>query len=224
MAIYTVYAARRLALEPLPLIAAGLLTAGAFAVRAGAGLAAKERDWREALAQQSELVRQANVDALTELPNRAALEQRLAEEFERARRYRQPLTVCFADIDHFKQINDTYGHAKGDEVLREVAAAMRLTARSIDFVARAGGEEFVVIAPGTWTEDGVTLGERLRTAVAGWTSAAAPRIPAVTLSVGVAGYPEHANQASELLAEADTALYQAKRSGRDRVCLAGDDA
>jgi diguanylate cyclase (GGDEF)-like protein len=220
MSLYTVYATRELDLEPIPLVATALLAVAAFAARIAAGLSAKESALQLAEARQSELLRRANIDVLTDLPNRAALEQRLAEEFERARRYRQALTVCYIDLDHFKAINDTHGHSKGDEVLREVAAALRLTARSIDFIARTGGEEFVVLAPGTWSVDGITLAERLRSAVAAWTGAAAPRLPTVTLSVGVAGFPEHASSPDELLSRADGALYEAKRAGRNRVAIA----
>lgn len=167
-----------------------------------------------------ELATQANLDPVTGLPNRRALDDRLAEEVERAIRYKQPLSLCFIDLDHFKQVNDDHGHPAGDAALREVGALLRRTARGIDFVARFGGEEFVVLVPGTWSEDAATLGERLRRSVAEHTFRLAEDRPArLTISVGVAGLPEHAHDAASLSDRADRALYTAKRLGRDRVVL-----
>jgi two-component system cell cycle response regulator len=172
-----------------------------------------------------DLATRANVDPVTGLPNRRALDDRLAEEVERALRYKQPLSLCFIDLDHFKNVNDDRGHAAGDAALRQVGAVLRRTARSIDFVGRYGGEEFVVLVPGTWSEDAATLGERLRRAVAESSFDLADNRPLrLTISVGVAGLPEHALDAGSLNDSADKALYGAKRSGRNRVILYDPDS
>lgn len=167
-----------------------------------------------------ELATQANVDPVTGLPNRRALDDRLAEEVERALRYKQPLSLCFVDLDHFKQVNDHHGHAAGDAALAQVGSILRHTARGIDFVGRFGGEEFIVLVPGTWSEDATILGERLRRSVAEHTfNLGGNRSVRLTISVGVAGLPEHALDAQSLNELADRALYTAKRSGRNQVVL-----
>jgi diguanylate cyclase (GGDEF)-like protein len=167
-----------------------------------------------------ELATQANIDPVTGLPNRRALDDRLAEEVERALRYKQPLSLCFIDLDHFKQVNDDHGHSAGDSALRQVGSLLRRTARGIDFVGRFGGEEFVVLVPGTWSEDAATLGERLRRAVAECSFTLTHDRPArLTISIGIAGLPEHAQDAGSLNDCADKALYTAKRSGRNQVVL-----
>ena len=167
-----------------------------------------------------ELATQARVDPVTGLPNRRALDDRLAEEVERALRYKQPSSLCFVDLDHFKSVNDDHGHGAGDDALREVGSVLRRTARGIDFVGRFGGEEFVVLVPGTWSEDAATLGERLRRAVAeNRFDIAGNRSVRPTISKGVAGLPEHALDPESLSQCGDSALYNAKRAGRDRVVL-----
>jgi len=157
----------------------------------------------------------AQLDPLTDLPNRAALDSRLLEEVERAVRYRHPMSLCFIDIDHFKAINDTAGHQVGDEILRGLADVLQATVRTPDFVARYGGEEFVVIAPGTWSADAAVLGRRIQAAVA--RGLPQPLGRPVTVSIGIAGVPEHGREASAVLRVADIALYAAKRAGRNRV-------
>ncbi|MEA2511304.1 MAG: hypothetical protein QOJ59_791 [Thermomicrobiales bacterium] len=178
------------------------------------------RAFRRLEQARHELAARANVDPVTDLPNRRALDERLAEEVERALRYKQPLSFCFVDLDHFKQVNDGHGHAAGDAALRQVASILRRTARTIDFVGRFGGEEFVVLVPGTWSEDAAILGERLRRAVAEHTFNLAGNQPLrLTISVGIAGLPEHAPDAASLSERADRALYSAKHSGRNQVVL-----
>jgi diguanylate cyclase (GGDEF)-like protein len=208
----------RLGSEIIPLLAVGaavfILARQAFSHASQIRAARRLEEARVTLAMQ------AVVDPITGLPNRRALEDRLAEEVERALRYRQPLSVCFIDLDHFKRVNDEFGHPAGDEALRQVATILRRTARSIDFVGRYGGEEFVVLVPGTWSQDATVLGERLRRSVADdeaseWNG---DRIR-LTVSVGIAGLPEHARDGASLLGLADQALYAAKRAGRDRVVL-----
>lgn len=158
-------------------------------------------------------------DPLTGLMNRRAFEERLVEETARARRYGRPLSMAMIDIDYFKQFNDTYGHAAGDECLRNVAATLRNRLRTGDVVARYGGEEFVILLPETQAHTAVAIAEQLRRAVA----ATPIRIPGVrdptpvTISIGVSTWPEHGQEISRLQERADDRLYQAKLAGRDQV-------
>jgi diguanylate cyclase (GGDEF)-like protein len=148
------------------------------------------------------------------------MRRRLDEEVERALRYRQPMCVCFVDIDHFKDINDQYGHAAGDLVLAKVGEVIRNTLRTPDFVARYGGEEFVIIAPATWTEDARVLGGRVQAALS---EAEYDDLDLdLTVSIGIAGVPEHGTTADVVLHRADLALYAAKFGGRNRVEVATD--
>jgi diguanylate cyclase (GGDEF)-like protein len=168
--------------------------------------------------ERAEYARRASIDALTGLPNRPALIERLVEELERARRYEQPVSVCYVDADFFKAINDEHGHAAGDDALRVIAASLRQTLRVFDVVGRYGGEEFLVIAPGTHLGDAVKLGERLRVAIEDQVI----RLPSgaeisSTISIGVAEYPTNATELEALIDRADIALYEAKQTGRNRV-------
>jgi diguanylate cyclase (GGDEF)-like protein len=158
-------------------------------------------------------------DALTGFFNRRYLDDALENEVNRAKRYGLPLSVNMVDIDHFKEYNDTYGHARGDEILRVVADKIREQTRRADILIRYGGEEFVVILPLTSKAHARLVAEKLRGAVAATvTKAVGPRsTPEVTVSVGVATFPEDASGAPELLRAADAALYQAKERGRNRV-------
>jgi len=163
--------------------------------------------------ERRELLDLANLDPLTRAINRRKLAEVLADEAARADRYGAPLSVVLLDIDHFKAINDTHGHEAGDTVLVELAGRLRATLRQVDRLARFGGEEFVVVAPGVGLEATAELAERLRQAVADKDFATAGR---VTASFGVAERapgedPERA------LGRADKALYRAKNSGRNRV-------
>ncbi|MCC6791916.1 MAG: GGDEF domain-containing protein [Thermomicrobiales bacterium] len=169
------------------------------------------------------LERLANIDLLTSLPNRLAVDQRLGEEFERAVRYGHPISICYVDIDHFKSVNDRYGHRTGDVVLQAVAESLDQTARSIDFVGRYGGEEFIVIAPETWSVDALVLGERLRAQVESLRLAGPDAAYLrLTISTGIAGYPEHAETLDQLVERADQALYHSKQAGRNRVTIWSD--
>jgi diguanylate cyclase (GGDEF)-like protein len=169
---------------------------------------------------QADLQRQATIDPVTELPNRRALMERLGQEVERALRYTDPLSVCFVDIDRFKNINDSHGHQAGDLVLREVGSLLRRSARAVDFVGRYGGEEFVIVLPETWSDDAMVMAERTRRLIHGHRftlpDGGAIRL---SISVGVAGLPEHASDLPTLLERADRALYAAKAGGRNRVVL-----
>ena len=161
--------------------------------------------------------RQALVDGLTGLPNRRQCEDTLANELARVDRFGGPLAVVVADLDWFKDVNDRYGHPAGDTVLREFAILLGETVRDVDLAGRWGGEEFILILPGTDLAGGAELAERVRVALAGRIVLAADgtAIP-VTASFGVAATPP-AKTASELFAAADNAMYEAKRTGRNRV-------
>jgi diguanylate cyclase (GGDEF)-like protein len=157
----------------------------------------------------------SNRDALTQLWNRAALDDRMVEELERVRRTNQPLALLLLDVDHFKEINDRLGHAAGDHVLRRVGECLRRVSRVTDVAARYGGDEFALLAPGTTAVQALRLAERLRAAIA---TEAAPAEGGVSVSIGVAGVqPGQAATATELLAAADNELYGAKALGRNRV-------
>lgn len=166
------------------------------------------------------LERLAVTDPLTDIANRRQLEFRLPEEIERARRYRYPLTALMIDLDHFKRLNDTYGHRVGDRGLQHVVSILRRNLRRTDFLARYGGEEFVVLAPHTSAENALILGERLRRSIAEspLKVEGLPLLP-MTVSIGAAVFPDHARNERELLEAADKALYEAKRAGRNCVRL-----
>ncbi|PZA06541.1 MULTISPECIES: sensor domain-containing diguanylate cyclase [unclassified Meiothermus] len=158
----------------------------------------------------------AERDELTGLYNRRVLMARFREEFHRALRYGQPLSLLMIDVDGFKEYNDTYGHPAGDEVLKQVARRIQSRLRAGDLLARYGGEEFALLLPNTPSQGAMALAERLRQEVeqASW-----PSRP-VTISVGVATQSAAAEEPHTLLAAADEALYQAKRLGKNRVVQA----
>ena len=161
--------------------------------------------------------RQALVDGLTGLPNRRQCEETLGAELARAERYPGPLSVVVADLDDFKDVNDRFGHQAGDVVLREFAALLQENLRDIDLAGRWGGEEFLLLLPGTDLEGAAHVAERVRRALEQRTllSVDGEAIP-VTASFGVAAYPQ-AGSAAALFAAADAALYEAKRRGKNRV-------
>ncbi len=172
-------------------------------------------------AERFELIRRmATVDGLTGLCNHRQFQVRYEESVARARRTGQPLAVLLMDIDHFKAVNDTYGHPAGDEVLRGVAARLADTVREVDLVARYGGEEFVALLEGCGTEGALAMGERIRDAIAREPLAAGgDQHLDITLSLGVACFPCHGEHREALLEPAAQALYAAKRGGRNRVRL-----
>lgn len=161
-------------------------------------------------------------DGLTNLYNRRAFDTRLEDEFQRARRYRRPLSLVMMDIDHFKNYNDTHGHPQGDQLLRELAQLLINSVRSTDFVARYGGEELAVLLPETALNNAVEVANMLHTQVGHFPFPKREVQPlgAITISVGVAGYQETYLTASDLLEAADQALYRAKKGGRNRVVVA----
>ncbi len=164
----------------------------------------------------AELAKLADEDSLTGLANRRAAERALAVALESASPV--PLALLFMDLDHFKTINDRFGHAMGDRVLREYAQLMRQSSRSGDIAARWGGEEFLLILMGADAARAGEIGERLRSAVERFDWAALDPALAVTLSIGLASSTETTGRgAGSLLALADARLYAAKSGGRNRV-------
>ncbi len=174
-----------------------------------------------AKADNARLEALAHTDPLTQVLNRRALTLRLSAELERARRYESQVSMLLIDIDHFKHINDNYGHLVGDDVLREVADRLASTVRSVDIVARYGGEEFVIVLPETSQEGALAFAERIREQMAGHTfRAASDRSLRLTASIGVACFPlPGVDSVEELFALADEALYRAKAGGRNMVAV-----
>jgi len=166
------------------------------------------------------LERAALTDLLTGLPNRRYAMERLDQEWAGSVRHNRPLCCMIADIDHFKRVNDTYGHDVGDIVLRETAAVLKKTVRKDDVVCRFGGEEFLLICPDTPLEGAVLLANRLCAAVAAHDIRAPGFIGGVKISVGVAVRTDSMSTPHQFLKAADEALYAAKRGGRNRACAA----
>jgi diguanylate cyclase (GGDEF)-like protein len=157
-------------------------------------------------------------DGLTGVDNRRALEQRLHEMFEHSLRLHEPIACVMCDIDHFKKVNDTYGHAAGDETLKQFAEILRDEAREIDRVGRYGGEEFLLLLPGTVLDSAVTFAERVRQRVEEHTFSFEGGTLKRTVSLGVASWPHpRIKGREEMLKAADDALYVAKEMGRNRV-------
>jgi diguanylate cyclase (GGDEF)-like protein len=173
----------------------------------------------------SQMEQMSITDPLTKLSNRRYFDNRLNEELSRAQRNEHSLCVTMLDIDHFKKVNDTYGHAMGDTVLKGVAEIIRREARGTDLPARYGGEEFILVAPETTLDAAQVLAERLRQAVeqtefAGEGEDETQKLH-VTISLGVAAFPDSASDKDSLVKRADQALYGAKEGGRNQVRLAG---
>ncbi len=166
---------------------------------------------------QGELERLSVTDALTGLYNRRHLMGTLANEVQRSRRLRRTFSVLLADVDHFKQYNDTHGHLGGDAALVKVAEILRKMTRGVDSVARYGGEEFVVMLIEAPIATAAAVCERIRARVAAEEFSGGK----MTVSVGAAEYPTHGDTPEELIASADAAMYEAKSGGRDRVVVAG---
>jgi len=164
---------------------------------------------------QAEVARLASSDALTGLANRRQLDFALGREVARTVRTKEPLSVALIDIDHFKDVNDTFGHGAGDEVLREVSGALARSVRDVDLVARYGGEEFAIVLPNCASAGALVVVERVRAAVA-----CLGGVAKVTVSAGIATAAGEGTEGDSLIAAADEALYESKRGGRDRATLA----
>jgi diguanylate cyclase (GGDEF)-like protein len=182
-----------------------------------------DRANKELARKREELLTLSRTDPLTGLSNRRYFEERLGEEFARARRYRSALSLVMLDIDHFKRVNDTYGHPFGDEVLRAVALASRARLREVDLLARYGGEELIALLPETSPADALRACERVREAIEALAleyraSDGAQQTVRCTASLGLASLPSPTLQTAEdLMRAADESLYRAKEGGRNRV-------
>ena len=174
------------------------------------------------VSRSQRLLQLATSDPLTRLFNRGYVDDRLAIELSRAGRYNQPLTLAVIDADHFKQLNDTHGHPAGDVVLKKIGALLRDTFRQSDTAGRYGGEEFVVILPETDIETALRKVEALRERVAATPIDLAPHGKSVqlTISAGLASFPQDGRDAERLFAAADERMFEAKRAGRNRVLAA----
>ena len=168
---------------------------------------------------QQHLKKLASTDELTGLRNRRRIMKRLDEEYQRAFRLGEPLCLIMLDLDHFKRINDTYGHPFGDRVLKCVAELMEKALRRYDILGRIGGEEFLIVAPGTTQEEAVVLAERLRNVVEKEKMTCGDKDVKITVSCGVAFLGKGDESAETLLKRADAALYIAKQEGRNRVAV-----
>ncbi|MEV0269739.1 GGDEF domain-containing protein [Hamadaea sp. NPDC050747] len=205
---------------------ASLLAAGDDTARArldGQGeisqLAATFNDMADQIAaQKAELAELAGTDPLTGLDNRRSFLSRLHVALTSSHRTGSPVALLMLDVDHFKSINDSHGHAAGDAALQTLAAVLRSDLRPGDRAARLGGEEFAVLLPGTGRADAVAVAERLRAAVSAERFAFGGQPFTLTTSIGVVIYPIHAATADALLQAGDLALYAAKHHGRNRVC------
>ncbi len=176
-----------------------------------------------ALERLTKLFRERAIrDGLTGLYNHRYFNEALAQEAERARRYSRQLAVLFIDVDHFKTYNDTHGHQRGDDLLRELGTILKNKIRDSDLAARWGGEEFVVLAPETGVEGAQAIAENLRAQVAASPFFESESQPggAITISIGVAVMDPAEDDTSSLIFRADQAVYEAKRAGRNLVRVA----
>ena len=167
----------------------------------------------------AEVERLASIDGLTGLLNHRAFHSRLHYEWEQAQRHGESLTLMMIDLDHFKRINDTYGHQAGDRILKQVSSSVARLVRKVDTVGRYGGEEFTVLLPTTTAQQAWKMAERIRTVIErsqfGFEGVTIP----VTLSIGMASAPMDASGPDHLVNLADKALYWAKSQGRNRTAL-----
>ncbi|WP_270936627.1 sensor domain-containing diguanylate cyclase [Falsiroseomonas oryzae] len=169
------------------------------------------------LALREKLRNQALRDELTGLHNRRFLDETLPRLVAHAERRGAPIAVLMLDLDHFKQVNDRYGHAMGDAVLREVGALLQVRLRRMDIACRYGGEELLVLMPDCSAQEALRRAHELCAQVRGLRDQSHAAVPAVTVSIGVAAWPEHAEDMAQVIQAADAALYAAKRQGRDRA-------
>ena len=174
---------------------------------------------RQLQAANQELQRLSSTDRLTGLFNRGHWEEMLRQDYARHRRYERNAALVMFDIDHFKKINDSYGHQAGDAVIQQTAELVRQCTRDADIAGRYGGEEFVVLLPDTDSEGAVTFAERLRQSIEAYEVVHEGRSIRFTVSLGIADLSEPTNGYAQLIERADIALYSSKASGRNQVTL-----
>ncbi|MDD5250325.1 MAG: sensor domain-containing diguanylate cyclase [Rhodocyclaceae bacterium] len=197
------------------------MTARRFQVADATYLVGVGVDTTDRRAKMVELEHEAQTDPLTQVANRGRFMEVARQEFARARRYGHPLSLWMLDIDHFKAVNDSYGHHAGDVALQSLVVTSRQALRDWDIMARMGGEEFAVLLPETDTTQALLVAERLRQTVAMAGVAMAPGMMThLTVSIGVASVRDDDRDVEALLDRADQALYEAKRTGRDKVSVA----
>ncbi len=171
------------------------------------------------IALRDRLFSAAMRDPLTNLYNRRAFDEHMVHAMALARRHQQPFGLVLLDLDHFKTVNDRFGHPGGDAVLKQLAEVLGRTVRTEDFLARLGGEEFVIVCAGAGRAEAVTLGQRVLEAVRRHVFRVERNVLGLTVSAGVSEFePRVPLTTNEVLAEADALLYRAKRTGRDRLC------
>ena len=181
-------------------------------------LLARVRVGSRVVQYQQHLEYQTQVDSLTGLFNRRAFEKKVAEEFERAKRYQHPLSLLILDIDNFKMINDTYGHHGGDTALVKISEILRAKTRRSDFPSRYGGEEFVLILPETNQESALQVANKVQDEIRSCAFGVAEKHFSLTVSVGISSMPtKDYSDWNQMLHAADEALYLAKRNGKDRA-------
>ncbi len=182
-------------------------------------LAAVEARSEQVKEQLREERSRALTDVLTQLPNREAWQERLDFEFRRWQRYRNPVSIAILDIDHFKRINDSYGHKVGDRVIQLLAKTLAERLRNTDFVARYGGEEFVVVMPETDPESALSVLDKLREHIEQLPFHFRGEPVSISFSAGLTQLAE-GDDADSVFERADKALYQAKAAGRNQVHIA----
>jgi diguanylate cyclase (GGDEF)-like protein/PAS domain S-box-containing protein len=186
------------------------------------GLIGITREINELKQAETTLQYLATHDSLTTLPNRYLVMDRLSQLLARSERAQAPFAVLFADIDNFKRMNDSLGHAAGDDLLRSIARRLQASVRGSDSVARIGGDEFVILVEGVDCSGAILVAEKVRKAVSAAVMVQGRRTK-VTVSVGIALYPDHGRTGNSLITAADHAMYLAKNSGKNRylVCPSG---
>jgi len=202
----------------LAILLGGLLLASGLSSRIAAGVMAQLDAASAELRRQKEAAEAlARTDVLTGLANRRAFDEAAHHEIQRAQRYGTPLALVMADLDYFKSVNDKYGHHVGDLVLQDFARVLLASVRGIDIVGRWGGEEFVILMPGTDLEEARQAAERMRLAVAGAPTKFDGKACGYTASFGVAALLAVTPTMDSLLGRADAAMYRAKDNGRNRI-------
>jgi len=178
------------------------------------------QDMTEVAVYENKLVEMNLRDGLTGIYNRRFLESKLDEEFNRHKRYGGVYSIIIFDIDHFKNVNDSFGHQCGDFIIKSMTARVSSLIRNVDYVARYGGDEFCCVLPETGIQSAAKVAERFREAVSQLENSFDDNIIKVTISFGVAEFREDILSSSQLMKKADEALYTAKKEGRNRVVIA----